>query len=118
MEITNARELNKVTKEDIVEMFCEDLMNTIRQRNAKGGRETCFDNASAVRVKNGEGDYTYYPAYKFYALGESRFKMEYIYVPFENYKDAVRAKFRSAGYTVKPTGYLGGVWQTTEDIVW
>ena len=30
----------------------------------------------------------------------------------------VRQKFEKAGYTIKPTGYVGGVWQLTEDICW
>lgn len=30
----------------------------------------------------------------------------------------VRAIYERAGYTIKPTGYIGGVWQLTEDICW
>lgn len=30
----------------------------------------------------------------------------------------VRNIFEKAGYTIKPTGYIGGVWQLTEDICW
>lgn len=30
----------------------------------------------------------------------------------------VRAIFERAGYKIKPTGYIGGVWQLTEDICW
>lgn len=30
----------------------------------------------------------------------------------------VRKKFEDVGYTIKPTGYIGGVWQLTEDICW
>ena len=117
MEIINAKQLNAVTKEDIVDMFCEDLMHNISERNAHGIRETCFDNAGVYRVKNGEGDYTYYPAYKFYKI-ENRHKLDYIHMPFDNYKNEVREKFRRAGYTVKPTGYIGGAWQDSETIVW
>lgn len=32
--------------------------------------------------------------------------------------DDVRREFELAGYTIKPTGYIGGVWQRTEDISW
>lgn len=32
--------------------------------------------------------------------------------------DEIRNKYEKAGYTIKPTGYIGGVWQTTEDICW
>lgn len=30
----------------------------------------------------------------------------------------VRNIFERAGYVIKPTGYIGGVWQSTEDICW
>ena len=30
----------------------------------------------------------------------------------------VRNIFENAGYVIKPTGYIGGVWQTTEEICW
>ena len=32
--------------------------------------------------------------------------------------DEIRAKYERAGYKIKPTGYIGGVWQLTEDICW
>ncbi len=32
--------------------------------------------------------------------------------------DEVRAKYEAAGYIIKPTGVIGGVWQLTEDICW
>lgn len=30
----------------------------------------------------------------------------------------VRTIFERAGYKIKPTGYIGGVWQLTEDMYW
>lgn len=41
----------------------------------------------------------------------------------DNYEDApfydeVRARFEQSGYTIKPTGYIDGVWQRTENITW
>ena len=32
--------------------------------------------------------------------------------------DEIRSKYERAGYKIKPTGYIGGVWQLTEDICW
>lgn len=32
--------------------------------------------------------------------------------------DEVRAKYERAGYRIIPTGYIGGVYQRTEDICW
>lgn len=37
--------------------------------------------------------------------------------PVEQYH-AVKAEFEKHGYTFKPTGYVGGVWQRSEDICW
>jgi hypothetical protein len=34
------------------------------------------------------------------------------------YEDKVKQMFLDQGYTFKPTGYNGGVWQLTEDICW
>lgn len=31
---------------------------------------------------------------------------------------AVRAEFEKHGYRFRPTGYIGGVWQHTEEICW
>lgn len=32
--------------------------------------------------------------------------------------DEIRSKYEKAGYKIKPTGYIAGVWQLTEDICW
>ena len=32
--------------------------------------------------------------------------------------DEIRRKYERAGYEIKPTGYIGGVWQLSEDICW
>lgn len=37
---------------------------------------------------------------------------------FMCFDDEVKEAFRKKGYTFKPTGYIGGVWQRTEDICW
>ena len=37
--------------------------------------------------------------------------------PYEQY-DAVKREFEHHGYTFRPTGYIGGVWQRTEHICW
>lgn len=35
-----------------------------------------------------------------------------------DYYDSIKALFQKHGYTFRPTGYVGGVWQTTENICW
>lgn len=37
--------------------------------------------------------------------------------PYEQY-EAAKRKYQSLGYEIKPTGYIGGVWQLTEHIHW
>lgn len=34
------------------------------------------------------------------------------------YKDDLKQLYHQKGYRFKPTGYIGGVWQQTEDICW
>lgn len=34
------------------------------------------------------------------------------------YYDAVKRAFQEQGYHFSPTGYIGGVWQNTENICW
>lgn len=38
--------------------------------------------------------------------------------PYSNQYEAVKNEFRKKGYYFTPTGYIGGVWQLTEDINW
>ena len=35
-----------------------------------------------------------------------------------NCEEELKQMFREKGYTFKPTGYIGGVWQRTIDICW
>lgn len=42
-------------------------------------------------------------------------KDSYSEIPFY---EEVRSRFERAGYRIEPTGYIGGVWQRTEHIVW
>ena len=37
--------------------------------------------------------------------------------PYEQY-DAVKREFERHGYSFRPTGFIGGVWQRTEHICW
>jgi hypothetical protein len=34
------------------------------------------------------------------------------------YENEIKQMFMAEGYTFKPTGYCGGVWQLSEDICW
>lgn len=91
--IINANELNTITRKDIVDMFCEKLMKQISNANKNNERSTVFW-TSYIDLSNGTT------------------------VRFDDYADDIKKVFTSHGYVVKPTGYIGGVWQLTEDIIW
>lgn len=38
--------------------------------------------------------------------------------PDPRHKDKIKQMFLDKGYTFKPTGYCGGVWQLSEDVCW
>ena len=107
MSIIPARELNPITKEDIVSMFCDNLMERIKKANAEGQRDICFTSAS-IYLQDGKLVSRY--------TGNDREHAPYYL--FSDYADEVATRFRAAGYTIKPTGYIGGVWQRTQDIIW
>lgn len=114
--IISVNDLNKngQTREEIVEAFCENLMNKINEANAKGIRKICFD-ASV---------YLHKPTNKVFGvlpndwLNTKNWEVMPRGYSFSSYEDEVRERFRKAGYKIKPTGYIGGVWQLTEDIMW
>lgn len=114
--IISTNELNKngMTREDIVEAFCENLMNKISEANANGKRNICFD-ASVYRQKSTGKVVGVLPDNWLKTHDWEVMPMCY---RFDNYKDEVAEKFIKAGYKIKPTGYIGGVWQLTEDIMW
>jgi hypothetical protein len=35
-----------------------------------------------------------------------------------HYRDEIKKMFLAKGYSFRPTGYIGGVWQQTEHICW
>lgn len=38
--------------------------------------------------------------------------------PERRHEDQIKRMFIDKGYMFRPTGYVGGVWQLTEDICW
>lgn len=105
MKIIAANKLNtEYTRHDVVEAFCTKLMNEIKKKNNQGYRKTCFyvcggyydTHSKNIVYKDNGGQYHHW----------------------DDYKYDVEKVFRSAGYIIKSTGYVGGVWQRTEDIMW
>ena len=111
--IITANELNKngITREKIIETFCENLMNHIKEANEEGKRIICFDATVWSNKVTKEISPTYQKEWGY----ENCTPYEY---RFCDYEEEIKKKFINAGYIIKPTGYIGGVWQRTEDIMW
>lgn len=114
MSIIPANQLGtKYTRSQIVDLFCESLMSKIKKYAAEGRNDICFD--ATIYYENDTGNL--YSTYQEKWRGHGGCYDSYKY-HFDDYADDIRKKFRDAGYTIKPTGYIGGVWQLTEDICW
>lgn len=111
--IISANELNKnrITRDKIIDTFCENLMNKINRANAEGKRKVCFSAIIWTNRKTKEIS----PIVKNDWKNEDFSAYEY---HFDDYAEEIKKKFVNAGYIIKPTGYIGGVWQDTEDICW
>ena len=108
--IIKANELNKITREDIVDLFCESLMDKIKEANKKDRREVLFHSTIYRNKKTNELS----------AIFREDWREDGIDSPyrFDDYEREIESKFASFGYIVKSTGYIGGVWQLTKDIMW
>ena len=98
------------SREDIVNAFCENLMGKIQTYAKEGRRKICFDASAYYHIESGKVFGTFDKSWK-----SSDWERKY---DFDDYADEVRQKFLQAGYIIKPTGYIGGIWQLTEDICW
>lgn len=76
------------------EKAVNSVMRAIEKASERGYRQTCF-NPSVYWYTNDSGLETYIDFY-----------------------DQTKKEFKKHGYTFKPTGYVGGVWQRTEEICW
>lgn len=97
--IRSANELREVaTKNQHYEVgykkAVESVMRAIERASENGLRKTCF-NPSAYWYETEYGTRT-----------------------FMKFDDEVKAEFKRYGYRFEPTGYIGGVWQRTENICW
>ena len=90
MEIKKAGELKPTTERQEALEYCKKwIMHYIEEANERGADRTCFSPTGTT--VNG------------------------VYIDCE---DELRHIFGDAGYRFAPTGYIGGVWQRTTDIVW
>ena len=105
MKIIRADQLNALyTRQDVIDAFCVKMMDEIKNKNQQGYRKTCFyvcggyynHHSKTITYKDNGGQYHHW----------------------DDYKRDIEKVFIAAGYTIKATGYIGGVWQRTEDIMW
>ena len=101
------------SREEIINAFCGNLMNRIKKAASEGYHDCCFD--ASIYYENDTGKL--YSTYQSKWKGNSDAYTSYKY-RFDDYAEEIKAKFKQAGYIIKPTGYIGGVWQLTEDICW
>jgi hypothetical protein len=110
--ITKPNELkNKITSEMVVDKMCEKLMQEINKANSNGNHKCTFYICGVYgNTKTGE-----FPKE---ITSEVLHNSDYTYFRFDDYSDMIKKRFIEAGYCIKPTGYIGGVWQLSEDIYW
>lgn len=112
MSIVPANQIGcKHSRADIIECFCDNLMQHI-QKAASEGRNSYVFNATVYYHKETGEIYSKLPQ------GHKYQEWDFYKYSFSDYEDEIREKFRKAGYTIKPTGYIGGVWQRSETIFW
>ena len=97
--IRSANELREITENNDVyakgyQQAVESVMKAIENASKDGKRKTCF-NPSAYWYVTKDGVRT-----------------------FMKFDDEVKEAFKRHGYRFEPTGYIGGVWQRTENICW
>lgn len=89
-EIKRASELKPTDERKQAIEYCKKwIMHYIEKANAEGRNKTCF--TPTGKTINGR------------------------YIDCE---EELKQIFKDAGYRFAPTGYIGGVWQRTIDIVW
>ena len=108
--IIKASELNEITREYIVDLFCESLMNDIKEANEKGKRECLFHTSIYRNKKTNELSAIFREDWRKDGW-ESPYR-------FDDYEREIERKFTSFGYIVKPVGYIGGVRQIDKHIMW
>ena len=99
------------SREEIINAFCESLMCKIQTYAAQNKHSCCFD---AIV-------YYHIPSHKVFGQRDAYWKngeFDGCKYKFDDYASEIKAKFTQAGYIIKPTGYIGGDWQLSEDICW
>lgn len=99
------------TREEIVNAFCENLMNRIQECASQGRHDCCFDASVYYHIPSGK-------VFGAHNTNWNRGDWDSYKYRFDDYAREIKSKFQQAGYIIRPTGYIGGVWQLTETICW
>ena len=94
INIPKASEIREQTPSEGFDKAVASVIRDIERASKEGRRSTCF-NPPAHWYTTKDGIRT-----------------------FIRYDDEVKELFKAKGYTFRPTGYIGGVWQLTEEICW
>ena len=90
IEIKKPNELKPTAERQKALEYCvKYIMMYIEKANERGLRSTCFTPT-----------------------------MGYVNGRYIDCEEELKNMFRNKGYSFKPTGYIGGVWQKTIDICW
>lgn len=109
--IYNLNNENKLTSNMIIDRFCELMMRQIQSANKDGYHKTCFY-VSSFLANPKTGEIPERPTVE--QFHNEDFRTYY----WSDYESEIKTRFQRAGYIIKPTGYIGGVWQRTESIHW
>lgn len=114
MNITPASQIKcQNSREDIIDTFCVNLIEKIQKCAEDGYHSCCFDATVYYENDTGKLYHSYQDKWRGVAGAYDTYKYR-----FDDYQTEIKERFRKAGYIIKPTGYIGGVWQLTEDICW
>ena len=94
IDIPSANEVREQTPTEGFDKAVASVVRDIKEASAEGRRKCCFNP----------------PAYWYTTKDGIR--------TFIKYDEEVKELFIAKGYTFRPTGYIGGVWQRTENICW
>ena len=97
----NANEARQKMNKDVALNWCKEQVEKSILRAIENGRnKTCLCDTTCYMNEDG--------TVGSYSTSNRRIDCEY----------EIKNWLRDLGYRIEPTGYIGGVWQRTEDICW
>lgn len=85
----NAKELVSDKRQNVIDYCIKWIEYHIKEANERGQNRTCLTHVGKT--------------------------IDGVYI---NVEDDIKRILKAHGFSIKPTGYIGGVWQRTEDVCW